>query len=79
MAELLARRAYLLAAIRAEGRPVTSQRAASLLAASPWPTAGRNTARKDLRGLARAGLLIAIQLDGRRAYDTTSTQHTGDR
>lgn len=72
VAELLTRRGYLLAAIRADGRPVTSQRAAQLLAASPWPTTGRNTARKDLRGLARAGLLAPIDVDGRRAYDPTT-------
>lgn len=79
MAELVTRRAYLLAVVRAEGRPVTTAQAEQLLDGSPLPPAGRNTVRKALRGLARAGHLTPIQLDGRRAYDTTSTQHTGDR
>lgn len=73
----ISRREYLLAAIRADGQPVTSQRAALLLAASPWPTTGRNTARKDLRGLARAGLLAAETVDNRRTYRPTTTGEDG--
>lgn len=77
MADVLTRRQYLLDAIRADGRPVTSQRAALLLAGSPWPTAGRNTARKDLRGLARAGLLAAETSGNRRIYRPTTTGEDG--
>ncbi|NUS79124.1 MAG: hypothetical protein HOV70_23390 [Streptomyces sp.] len=68
MAETPTRRTYLLAAIAADGRPVTTQLAEQLMADSPWPTARRNTTRKDLRGLARAGLLTACDTAGRRTY-----------
>ncbi|MFD4257774.1 hypothetical protein ACFWR9_09080 [Streptomyces sp. NPDC058534] len=75
MAEV-SRRQYLLAAIQTDGRPVTTSLAAQLMADSPWASTGRNTARKDLRGLTRAGLLTAT--DGpRRTYQLT-TQHTGN-
>jgi hypothetical protein len=70
----LSRRAYLLAAIRQHGRPVTTQLAEQLMTDSPWPTAGRNTARKDLRGLARSGHLTAADINGRRTYNPTSTK-----
>ncbi|MFR9796178.1 hypothetical protein ACL02U_09780 [Streptomyces sp. MS06] len=71
--ETLTRRTRLLAAIRAHGRPVTTQLAERLLAGA-WPTYGRNTARKDLRGLARSGLLAAVDVDGRRIYHPISTK-----
>ncbi|MEV5957240.1 hypothetical protein AB0M11_26325 [Streptomyces sp. NPDC051987] len=77
MAEHFTRRGHLLAAIRAYGRPVTTQLAAQLLAGT-WPTYGRNTARKDLRGLARAGLLTPADIDDRRLYHLNQT-HPGDR
>jgi hypothetical protein len=67
MPDILTRRGHLLAAIRTHGRPVTAGLAAHLLAGT-WPTYGRNTARKDLRGLARAGHLTAADVDGRRIY-----------
>lgn len=72
MSEPTTRRTYLLAAIRAHGRPVTTQLAEQLMTGSPWPTTGRNTTRKDLRGLARAGALAAVDLDGRRFYHPTN-------
>lgn len=62
------RRGYLLAAIVADGRAVTAARAVQLLDGSPWPTTGRNSARKDLRALAADGYLIARDKDGRRTY-----------
>ncbi|MFB7219379.1 hypothetical protein [Streptomyces sp. NPDC056227] len=66
---ILTRRAWLATAVQAEPTPVTTQRAAQLYATSPWSTAGRNTARKDLRALAGRGVLVAI--DGpRRTYTT---------
>lgn len=71
------RRAYLLSAIRASGRPVTTESATRLLDGSPW-AAGRNTVRKGLRGLARDGHLIAKDHAGRRTYHPTSTTLTGD-
>jgi hypothetical protein len=68
VADLLTRRDYLLAAIRADGRPVNTARAEHLLADSPWPTTGRNTARKDLRALAHHGHLTPASQGGRTIY-----------
>ncbi|MGC5400175.1 hypothetical protein ACPXCP_31100 [Streptomyces sp. DT20] len=68
MPDLITRRAWLATAITAEPAPVTTQRAAALLAGSPWTSAGRNTARKDLRALAARGVLRAVDADGRRTY-----------
>lgn len=79
MADVLTRRQYLLTAIRADGRPLTVHDAEQLMADSPWPTARRNTLRKDLRGLARSGQLVARDAGGRRIYDPTTTQHKGDQ
>lgn len=62
------RRAWLATAVQAEPAPVTTRRAAQLYAASPWNTAGRNTARKDLRALAARGVLAAVDTNGRRVY-----------
>jgi hypothetical protein len=66
----LTRRAYLLAAIRQYGRPVTTQFAEQLLAGSQWGC-HRNTARKDLRAFVRDGHLTAVDLNGRRLYHPT--------
>ena len=68
------RREYLLAAVTEYGGEVTTQVAEELMADSPWPTAGRNTHRKDLRGLARDGRLTAQDRaqDGRRVYRSTA-------
>lgn len=68
MPELISRRTHLLAAIRAHGRPVTTQLAAQLMNDSSWPTSGRNTTRKDLRALARNGHLQAVDINSRRLY-----------
>ncbi|MGW5175846.1 hypothetical protein ACWERY_15975 [Streptomyces sp. NPDC004082] len=80
MPELITRRGYLANAIQADGRPLTTQHAVRILKRSPWPTAGRNTARKDLRALAAHGVLASTvdRKTGRRTYILT-TQHTGDR
>ncbi len=66
----ITRRIWLATAVQSEPAPVTTQRAAQLLADSPWGTAGRNTARKDLRALCSRGLLLAHDADGRRTYTT---------
>ncbi|MFJ8145992.1 hypothetical protein ACIQ6R_13060 [Streptomyces sp. NPDC096048] len=74
MADLLTRRQYLYAAVQQHGRPVTTALAEQLMADSPWPTARRNTTRKDLRGLARQGLLVIGQgPEGRTTYHPIST------
>lgn len=72
MPDLTTRRAYLLAAIRAHGRPVTTQLAERLMTGSPWPTTGRNTTRKDLRALTARGLLASADVDRRRIYHPTT-------
>lgn len=76
MSEPITRRRYLLAAVTAAGCPVTTARAEQLLADSPWPTSGRNTARKDLRALAAHGLLVPVTAGGRRAYNPTISEDT---
>ncbi|MFD6620045.1 hypothetical protein ACFWFB_32910, partial [Streptomyces albidoflavus] len=65
---VVSRRARLLVAIQQYGRPVTNQLAEQLLAGTPYAT-GRNTVRKGLRGLTRAGLLAEVAAsDGRATY-----------
>lgn len=69
---------WLLAAIQRAGEPAAADDAVRLLADSPWPTTGRNTARKTLRVLARAGHLTAVaNAAGRRRYHPTSTKDAG--
>lgn len=69
MADLINRRDWLLAAIRAAGQPVATHDAELLMVGSPWPTAGRNTVRKDLRGLSRRGdLTLGTDAKGRTLY-----------
>lgn len=77
MPNTITRRAYLLAAIRADGQPLTVHHAEQLMATSPWPTSGRNTLRKDLRALASYGHLTAVDVDGRRIYRPTTTGEDG--
>ncbi|MBL1107386.1 hypothetical protein JK361_22730 [Streptomyces sp. 5-8] len=77
MPDTITRRGWLLAAIQRETAPITTQRAAQILAASPWGTAGRNTARKDLRALSSRGFLTAVETAGRRTYFPTTTGEDG--
>jgi hypothetical protein len=71
MPELLTSRAFLLAAIRAAGAPVRTSDAERMLSDSSW-SCHRNTARKRLRTLTRAGLLAAGTDDkGHRVYAPT--------
>ncbi|MEU6222289.1 hypothetical protein [Streptomyces sp. NPDC047042] len=72
MSKLITRREYLLAAVTQYGRPVTTQLAERLMKGSPWPTAGRNTIRKDLRGLAMHGHLSADDASQGRIYQLTA-------
>lgn len=69
MTETTIRREYLLAALRRFGGPVTTKRALNIYAKSgEWATAGRNTARRDLRDLARRAYLVPVEHSGRRFY-----------
>ncbi|XUM01271.1 hypothetical protein ACQ86F_31845 [Streptomyces venezuelae ATCC 10712] len=66
----IARRDWLLAEIRKRGGTWTAIRAEEVLHRSPWPSSGRNTARKDLRALSARGALIARdnEITKRRTY-----------
>ncbi|MFD7964052.1 hypothetical protein ACFV5J_24940 [Streptomyces zaomyceticus] len=73
--EQTARRDWLLAEIRSTRGQWSTLRAESAYRQSPWPTSGRNTARKDLRALAARGELTVWndETTGRRAYTANST------
>jgi Fe2+ or Zn2+ uptake regulation protein len=64
------RRAYLHTVLQTAGHPVTTETAVQLLDGRPY-AAGRNTVRKQLRGLARAGHLTITAVDGRTTYYLT--------
>lgn len=67
------RREYLLAVLRHFGGPVTTKRALNIYAKSgKWATTGRNTARRDLRDLARRAYLVPAEHHGRRFYQLGS-------
>ncbi|WP_328860919.1 hypothetical protein [Streptomyces sp. NBC_00306] len=70
MPELITRRGWLLAEIRSNPCFWTAKGAVKALKRSPWPTSGRNTARKDLRALAARGDLTPHDdtETGRRSY-----------
>ncbi|ELP70049.1 hypothetical protein STRTUCAR8_08631 [Streptomyces turgidiscabies Car8] len=70
MTDTSIRREYLLAAIRRSGGgPVTTGRALHIYAKSrEWATTGRNTARRDLRDLARRAYLVPAEDNGARFY-----------
>ncbi|WP_329336191.1 hypothetical protein OG252_13370 [Streptomyces sp. NBC_01352] len=73
MTETTIRREYLLAALRHFGGPVTTKRALDIYAKSgEWATAGRNTARRDLRDLARRAYLVPAEHRGVRFYRLSS-------
>lgn len=77
MAEHPTRRVYLHTVLQTAGHPVTTETAVQLLDGSPY-AAGRNTIRKQLRGLARTGLLTVTTDGGRTTYHLISTAQ-GDR
>ncbi|MFC8271119.1 hypothetical protein ACFUJR_00960 [Streptomyces sp. NPDC057271] len=64
------RRTYLLATLRnLGGGPVTTKLALNIYAQSgEWATVGRNTARRDLRDLARRAYLVPAEHHGTRFY-----------
>ena len=68
-----ARRTFLLAVVQANGGgPLTTGRALQIYAASPWKDVSRNTARRDLRDLARRAYLVPAEHHGRRYYQLGS-------
>ncbi|MDT0409900.1 MULTISPECIES: zinc finger domain-containing protein [Streptomyces] len=74
-----ARRDFLLAAIQGQGPAarVSTASAARLMAASPWPTTGRNTARKDLGALVARGVLRVVESAGRTSYQLSTKKEGG--
>jgi hypothetical protein len=70
--ESTARRKYLLAIARNLGETVDTEQALQIYAASPWPATSRNTARRDLRDLARRAYLVPAEHHGRRFYQVGS-------
>lgn len=73
MTDATTRRTYLLAVLRNHGGPVTTKRALNIYATSrEWATTGRNTARRDLRDLARRAYLVPAEHQGRRFYQLGS-------
>ncbi|MEW2351488.1 hypothetical protein AB0904_27945 [Streptomyces sp. NPDC006684] len=73
------RRDFLLAAIQGQGPAarVSTASAARLMAASPWPTTGRNTTRKDLRALSARGVLRVVESAGRTSYQLSTKKEGG--
>ncbi|MFE0651391.1 hypothetical protein ACFVZH_22660 [Streptomyces sp. NPDC059534] len=68
--ECSSRRNHLLAVLRNhDGGPVTTKLALAIYAqSSAWATVGRNTARRDLRDLARRTYLVPAEHHGARSY-----------
>lgn len=62
------RRNYLLAVARHTGMPLTTGLALQIYAVSPWRTAARSTARRDLRDLARRAYLVPHDTKAGRVY-----------
>jgi DNA-binding IclR family transcriptional regulator len=63
------RRTYLLAVLRNFGGPVTTKRALDIYAKSGvWADVSRNTARRDLRDLARRAYLVPAEDRGAHFY-----------
>ncbi|MFD8075860.1 hypothetical protein ACFV3E_24790 [Streptomyces sp. NPDC059718] len=67
MPEPTTRRTVLADAIRSQAGPWTSTRAMGINAAAGF-SGHRNTARKDLRAMVRAGVLVPATAVGNRAY-----------
>ncbi|MDJ0368713.1 hypothetical protein QMK19_03235 [Streptomyces sp. H10-C2] len=72
MTESTARRTYLLAIVRNLGEEVGTKQALQIYAASQWAATSRNTARRDLRDLARRAYLVPVEHGGRRLYQVGS-------
>jgi hypothetical protein len=63
-----ARRNYLLTVARHVGTPLTTGLAIQIYAVSQWRTTARNTARRDLRDLARRAYLVPHDTKTGRVY-----------
>ncbi|MEV5659834.1 hypothetical protein [Streptomyces flaveolus] len=68
MTETTPRRTYLLAFVTARCSTVITKQAVQIYAASPWKGTSRDTARRDLRALARAGYLVPMTVGSMRCY-----------
>lgn len=81
--DVTARRDSLLALIKEGPRqPITTKQAQDLYSVTPWSGIGRNATRRDLRDLALRGHLLAMTVDGHRAYLPTPKavwRHPGGR
>jgi len=71
------RRTFLLAVVQNKGVPVTTALALRIYAASPWKDVSRNTARRDLRDLARRARLVPAEHRGSRFYRLSSNPNCG--
>jgi hypothetical protein len=75
MTETISRREYLLAVLRHEGGTVTTGRVLRIYSASAWSTAGRPTARRDIRDLTVRGHLLPLDIIGSRTYQLNPHPH----
>lgn len=66
------RRTFLLAVVRNKGGLVSTSLALRIYATSPWNGVSRNTARRDLRDLARRAYLVPAEHRGARYYRLSS-------
>ena len=68
MSETTPRRVYLLAIVNSIGTTIITKQAVQIYQGSPWRGTSRDTARRDLRALARAGYLVPMTVSGMRCY-----------
>lgn len=66
------RRTFLLSVVRSNGGLVTTGLALKIYSVSPWSGVSRNTARRDLRDLARRARLVPAEHHGKRFYRLSS-------
>lgn len=71
------RRAFLLAVVQNKGGTVTTALALRIYAVSPWKGVSRNTARRDLRDLARRARLVPAEHRGTRFYQLSRGPYRG--
>lgn len=71
------RRTFLLVVVQDKGVPVTTSLALRIYAVSPWKNVSRNTARRDLRDLARRARLVPAEHRGSRFYRLSRDPYLG--